>query len=315
MRTTPPLRGLTGLLAAALAALVIQLSSASAVAQPAAASPTTDARTALSTITVEARRLLKRQVDHYVSTVVVHYQQDSLVRWDSPVCPLVAGMPRERGEFLLWRISQIAREARVPLAGEHCTANLYVIVTPEPDLLLKKWLRRNPTMYSTSNGMAGVNSFLNSARPIRCWYNTEFRGSDGAAASADAFAAGLSGSGLEMVRAPVVRARAFSRLTYSALQSLSSVIIVADLNRVQQLKIGQLADYVALVGLAEVRPDAELGDAPSILRLFDDSGESQPAGLSAWDQAFLYSLYNTSRASVMQASLIKTSMLQRMAPR
>lgn len=318
MRARLQLGGLISLLAAALAALAAFAAlAAPAVAQPVSSPPVQPVAEspAQPTITVEARRLLQRQVDHYVSTVVIHYQQDSLVRWHVPVCPLAAGLPSERGEFLLWRISQIARTAHVALAGEHCKANFYVIVTPQPDLLLQKWLRRNPTMYNTSNGMAGINSFLHSKRPVRCWYNTEFRGSDGRSASADAVAAGLSGSGLEMVRAPVMRAGAFSRLTYGALQSLSSVIIVVDLNRVQQLNIGQLADYVALSGLAEVRPDAELGDAPSILRLFQDSDASPPPGMSAWDEAFLYSLYNTSQASVMQASSIKTSMLQRIAPR
>jgi hypothetical protein len=85
------------------------------------------------------------------------------------------------------------------------------------------------------------------------------------------------------------------------------------MNRTQDLNVGQLADYVAMVGLAEIRVDADLGETPTILQLFQES-KNPPQGLSAWDQAFLYSLYNTRQASVLQASSIKTSMLKRIAP-
>jgi hypothetical protein len=68
-----------------------------------------------------------------------------------------------------------------------------------------------------------------------------------------------------------------------------------------------------MVGLAEIRIDADLGGTPTILRLFQES-KDPPQRLSAWDQAFLHSLYTSSQASVMQTSTIKTSMLKRIAP-
>jgi hypothetical protein len=70
-----------------------------------------EAKPQLQTITIEARRQLERQVSHFVASVVVHYSQDSLVRWNIKICPLVAGQPREQGEFMLTGISQIARAA------------------------------------------------------------------------------------------------------------------------------------------------------------------------------------------------------------
>jgi hypothetical protein len=289
------------------------LSADQAPSTPPSTAPSSGGKSRLETVTVEARRQLERQVSHYVSSVVVHYHQDSLVRWNVPICPLVAGLSRERGEFMLWRISQIAAAIRAPLASEHCKANFYVVVTPEPDLLLKKWSHRNPNMYNTANGVGHINSFLHAPHPIRCWYNTEFRSSDGDAVSPDTLVAGLSGSGLEMMRVPTNKVREATRLRYTAVQSLSSVIIVVDMNRTHDLNVGQLADYVAMLGLAEIRADADLGGAPTILRLFQES-KNPPQGLSAWDQTFLYSLYNTKQESVLQASSIVTSMLKSIAP-
>ncbi|MGH7107435.1 MAG: hypothetical protein ACREFT_13120, partial [Acetobacteraceae bacterium] len=61
-----------------------------------------------------------------------------------------------------------------------------------------------------------------------------------------------------------------------------------DLKQTKGLTIGQLADYVALIGLAQVRPEADPGNAPTILTLFRDPKHPTQA-LSAWDRALLYS--------------------------
>ncbi|HZF14660.1 MAG TPA: hypothetical protein VE046_01830 [Steroidobacteraceae bacterium] len=279
---------------------------------PASAAPASGNASMLGTMTVEERKKLERQVNRYVSTVVVRYINDSLVRWDVPICPLVAGLPHKRGEFILWRITQIAAAVGAPMAGEHCKVNFFVVVTPQPDELLKLWLRRDPHMYDTTMGMPHIKSFMRSPRPIRCWYNTEFRSSDGRALASDAFAAGVPGMGMQMmpVQAPTSTSSSASRLGFTAVQTLSSVIIVVDMKRAQELTLGQLSDYIALVGLAEIHLDGDVGSAPTILRLFQTS-TSRPEGLSEWDQAFLHALYNTSQSSVMQASSIKQSMVKR----
>jgi len=267
----------------------------------------------MSTVTVTARKQLEEQVDHYVSSVVVRYGQDSLARWNVPVCPLVAGLPRERGEYILWRITQVATASGAPLAPQQCKVNFYVVVTPQPDVLLKNWLRRDPKMYDRASGMSRINSFMHATHPIRCWYNTEFRSSDGGSVSREGVVAALNGSALEMMELPTNTVRLGTRLRYSAIQGLSSIIIVVDENQTGSLTIGQLADYVAMIGLAQIRTDADLGQIPTILRLFQDP-QDPPQAMSTWDEAFLHSLYGTSQASVTQRSLIKTRMLDRIAP-
>jgi hypothetical protein len=68
------------------------------------------------------------------------------------------------------------------------------------------------------------------------------------------------------------------------------------------------------VGLAKLDPDARLGDAPTILKLFDAAPEGAPAGLSDWDQAFLKSLYATDPSSKLQRSQIPQAMVPEIAP-
>lgn len=313
------MRRLPGILSSVAAlALVMHARGAFPADSTPATTPSTTSATAkpaLETITVEARRKLDREVTDYVAAVVVRYLHDSLVRWNAKVCPLVAGLDRERGEFVLARISQNAAAAHAPLAGEHCAPNFFVVVTPQPDLLLSKWWRRDRRMFNTNNGMGSVNRFLQSQRPIRVWYNATFSSSDGAPLSAESFNSGAFGPGLTMYQnVPTNTIPDDTRLRHTAVQGLGSVIVIVDANRVQELNVAQMADYVSMVGLAEINPDAELGDTPSILSVFKASKEL-PQGLTSWDQAFLYSLYNTNQASVMQISMIKREMLKQVAAR
>src|SRR5438552_3596748 len=109
----------------------------------------------LNPITVVAprdRAMVQKQADHFVSHVLAAPFDESLARWRTPVCPLVAGVPRDDGEYLLEKLSAIARTAGVPLAGEHCRPNFWVVLSPEPDLLLKAWSRRDVNLFGDGGG-------------------------------------------------------------------------------------------------------------------------------------------------------------------
>src|ERR1700733_8755142 len=67
----------------------------------------------LDSITVEAarhRELLEQQIKTFVSRVASKPYDAPLARWQSvvPICPLVAGLAKDDGEYILTRISQIA---------------------------------------------------------------------------------------------------------------------------------------------------------------------------------------------------------------
>ncbi|MDP2117219.1 MAG: hypothetical protein Q8J71_07465, partial [Brevundimonas sp.] len=70
---------------------------------------------------------------------------------------------------------------------------------------------------------------------------------------------------------------------------LNKVIIVVDLDRIDGVMLPQLADYLALVALAQVDPDGDTSRFSTILNLFDDP-EGSP-GLTGWDRAYLEALY------------------------
>jgi len=137
----------------------------------------------IDSITVEAQRdraKLEREVNAFVSGAIVQPRRydESLWRWKDKVCPLVAGLNKEQGEFVLARLSQIAKTAGAPLGSETCKPNLYVIVTPDPELLLKQWWRRDVDLFAGEAGQT-VKRFLETPRPIRVWYSASTVGADG----------------------------------------------------------------------------------------------------------------------------------------
>ena len=291
-----------------LTALALIVICAGARAQTPAATPPH-----LDTVTVEAarhRELVVQQVKSFVAHIAAKPYDSSLARWQTvaPICPLVAGLPREDGEYILTRVSSIAAAAGAPLASQHCKANFYIVVSATPDALLKAWNKRDVFMFGdeTEQGGGKIRKFLNSSSPIRVWYNAELFSDEGTPLG--------NREGTDREWRANLRAQA-TRLVFNETRNLTSALIMVDGPRARGVNFGQLAAYIAMVGLAEIRADAEQADAPTILHLFASPESERSAGLSPWDQAFLKALYHTEQTDRQQLEEIKTAAAAAIAPR
>lgn len=270
-------------------------------------------------VTVESARdaqRLKHDVDVFVSGAIIKSWDESLMRWDQPICPLVAGLTRPVAEFMLLRISNLARSVHAPLDGEKCQPNLFVLVAQNPPVFLKLLWRHNPRMFDTRNGIEQAKRFVETARPIRVWYNANEMSSDGAAASTFAsILAQSAGLGSGQVDYPVFSQPSTlgSRLSHSVVRALSNVIVVIDAAQISKFNVGQLADYVGMVSLAQIDLDKSLGIAPSILKIFNPEETSPPLELTAWDRALLSALYSTSQKSRLQVSEMQAAVFKELA--
>ena len=284
-----------------LAAVVLaSIHSWAAAQQPAAATSASSSASvsagssqALPEVTIKGKRELEARVRKFVNGIAV--QEDAhtagLARWGTPpICPLVSGLTRQRGEFILERLSEIAREAGVPLAGERCRTNLYVLVTPQPEDLLRGMEKRNrPFTFGYDGGswtpVPVVDEFIKTPHAVRVWYNSDGK---------DRWGMPLGGCG------GVCDPTGGSHLLWETVWTFSRVFVIVDQKRLQGVELGQLADYVAMVGFAKLKPEARLGDAPTILKLFDGDPRTAPTRMTGWDQAFLKSLYATEQMSKLQ---------------
>jgi hypothetical protein len=84
-----------------------------------------------------------------------------------------------------------------------------------------------------------------------------------------------------------------SRLARYTRQDFSRVVVVVDSRRIGATPVGALGEYIAMVSLAQLNPNADTSRYPTILNLF--SGGQRQTALTDWDQAYLEHLYGASR--------------------
>jgi hypothetical protein len=232
---------------------------------------------------------LEPRVDAFVRAITRNpglSAEDSLVRWNSPICLTVLGLNAEDVKLVSARLSQISSSSGAPLARSPCQPNFIVVATSEPDRVLNAWYARNGRLFGDASP-AQIRQFLESSqsRPVRVWYNMDL--------------GRKSGTRNGHFIPSNTRAESSAFVGNAAFDFLS-VFAIIDTQRTEHTTLDQLADYVAMAGLTRVDLDAGLGSAPSILRLFAAPGENQPSGLSRWDAAFLKALYHSNQTSRTQ---------------
>ena len=289
----------TLILFAALAVLAFADASA-ATGQTTPTHVSASATEALDEVTVTAQRAeLAKRVTAFVDTITGPHFDAGLPRWGKPVCPLVSGLLRDEGEFMLGRISDIARAAGVPLAGEKCRPNLYILVSKQPQELLRAMDRRNVWFtfgYAATNRV--VDDFISKSAPVRVLYR-DFPTWPCIHPPCD----------VPTVSVPKVGPITISGDSwsfdshgpdYSSIWYVFRGFVIIDAAQLQGVTRGQFADYVALVSFAQLKASDSLQDAPTILKLFDSTPQAAPAGMTDWDRAFLRALYTTDELKHMQ---------------
>jgi hypothetical protein len=92
---------------------------------------------------------------------------------------------------------------------------------------------------------------------------------------------------------------------------LSRVVIIVDGSKLNGTTWQQLGDYLAVVSLAQVNPNADPSEFDSILNLF--TNRAAYSGLTDWDRTYVHSLYdiNLERFGENQRSAIVGRMVRR----
>jgi hypothetical protein len=232
-------------------------------------------------------------------------------------------------EYVLLRVSEIARAAGVPLAGEKCRRpNLFIIVTKQPETYLRELQKKDGQQMFGAAAPILINEFITTPRPVRSWYDTVEMTPEGLPMLQMSFSGETNflviekDGGIQIL--PVASNDPSSTLTNSWSQAshlvlnviwaMKRVYLVVDPTRFKGVKLGQLADYIAMAGLAQIKLDPKVAGDPTILTLFDGEPQAVSAGLTEWDQAFLKSFYLSEQKSKLERSQIAHRMVGQLAP-
>ncbi len=220
---------------------------------------------------------------------------DQLARWDRGICTGVAGLPVRQAQFIADRVAQRAMQVGLDPGAAGCTPNVSIVISSDADALARRMYEQDRAAFAyrpengvSSLGEAALNAFLTTDRPVRWWQVSRTVSADGLTLHGDTSNGGLS-------NAPVARSGG-TRLREDVRQDLDRAVIIVDAGRVGDVQLAALADYIAMVALAQVSPDAQPRNYPTILNLFaEQPARSRAAALTEWDEAYLQGLYSATR--------------------
>lgn len=255
--------------------------------QPATAS--VEDGTTVDSLVVTARPAPEtKAIEAFVATVADETGNRRLGRWDRKVCTGLMGFRPTYAQMLIDRIAASAIEIGLEVGEPGCKPNMLIFGTADSDKLTKELVKEYPAAFAKYDdgiraSKRSFEGFMTSTAPVRWWHVTRRTTADGQ----------------QYNRGDQVRVREVGRLNSGSRDDFDRVIIVMDVTRMGRLRMSSLADYVAMVGLAQVDPEAETTGVSSVLNLFADraAGVEPAAGMTAWDKAYLKGLYGAKRAA------------------
>lgn len=262
-----------------------------------AADPGALAPTDLEDVLVEGRRLEDLTRD-FVRQVGSPARGRGLARWDGQVCTGVLNLDRDTSQYIADRIATVAQDLGLEAGAPGCTPNILVIAAIDSSNFTRAMVQSRPRLFSGIGsgmdlGYAALRRFQNVDRPVR-WWNVsapiDTNTGQLAVRTRDMSAHIAAGDSLTV---PAINAFAASRLSTQVVDVSQRIFVILDVDKINQVSMAQLGDYLAMVTLAQIDPDAETQGYATVLNLFDDP--SQTEGLTNWDKAYLRGLYDTVR--------------------
>ncbi len=285
------------MLFAALTAALLATSPQSPPQDPPVA---TDAPVALEDITVTGRSL-DTMIRDFVGQVAEPNRNRGLARWSNEICVGVANFRQEPAQFLADRVSTVAEDIGLTPGGPGCSPNILVIATDDGDSLAASLVDQRGRAFrmggaGMDRGGAALRDFQTGSRAVRWWQlamPVDSQTGQRAVRLPGECVGSCSGTGSAIQYAPVTEVFAASRVNSQIVDNLFRAIVIVDVDEVENLSILQLADYVAMVSLAQIDPEADTSAYASILNVLEDPEST--ASLTSWDTAYLQGLYAAER--------------------
>lgn len=248
---------------------------------PAAPTASPEDPTTVESVVVNARRdrseeEQKQAVEAFVRQLAAPTVRQELARWGDKekVCPGVVGVSAEKASYLLDRFAEEALAVGLEVGAPGCRPSVLIVVTGRAnefaaDFHKKHWKFFAPLSFpgdiEAGGGGQSISEFVTSTRPVRWWH----------------------------VAKKVRREQHISRFTRQDKDDLSRALVIVDAAQLGKVSYEQLAGYLSMVMLAQLKPEGQPQALSSIMTLFADrdAGRTPPESLTTFDRAYLKGLY------------------------
>lgn len=256
----------------------------------------------LEDVEVTGRRLVD-MIDDFVGDVAAPVRGRGMARWNRTVCVGAVNFQPAMAHYITDRVSTVAEDLGLSAGGAGCSPNILIIGTDDAKALANLMVEKNrrtfrPGPTGTDHGSDALNNFRTSDAPIRWWQ---------VAVPVDSHTGDIAVR-LPGHDAPQTSTFAASRLSTQIVDSLVRAIVIVDMTKLEGLNSLQLSDYIAMVSLAQIDPEADTSRFHSILNVAGDPLQAET--LTDWDVAYLDGLYSaqrTQKGSGAALSEIKSS--------
>ncbi|MFN3930659.1 MAG: hypothetical protein ACK4JY_02815 [Brevundimonas sp.] len=266
--------------------------------------------TVLDEVVVEGVRRTEETAFEFIEAVSAPpFGSRTLAVWTTPLCLSVENLPPDQTAALRDRILGRAEFVGAEIAEGGCAPNVMVIFTSDGARTSSALVRANsaafrPTTGPTQLERASLRRFTDASRPVRWWtVNLPVDVETGQRVVA------LAGENI-----PVTHYQTTSVSEGSApegqtggppwrklkpgmqppgnniRESLQMTMVVVDATLASGTSFASLGDYVAMIALAQVDPEASFAGQPTVLDLFSPTPGATE--LTRWDLDYLTALYD-----------------------
>lgn len=256
-------------------------------------------------VVVRGRRLSEIEFDirlyvrDFLESVTAPARGRGYARWNRRVCIGVHNLENTAAQYIVDRISSLALDVGLETGEPGCSPHVNILFATDAAEMASLMVESQPRVFRPAGGNAGtdlglvaLDDFVKSDRAVRWWHvSLPVDARTGVVAMA------MPGQG-----APTIAVAGASRIHSGIRDDLQYVIIIVDATKLSGKTWQQLADYLAVVSLAQIDPKTDPEEYDSILNLF--TNPVAYSGLTDWDRSFVRALYafNPERIPRLQGS-------------
>lgn len=221
-------------------------------------------------------------------------------RWTEPVCVSVAGLPRDGGQLVADKVGSLAREVGLGARGPGCAPNVFIVVTPDPEAMIRQMAARSPKLvYGVPSSV--LREIVDSQDAVRWITSTIVKSAKDDPIQSNAL--GVAGRGLA-----VLPQWGSSKIIASSKIVTTRITIVVDAKQLGGISYAQLSGYLGLATLSQSKVTTRKPPVDTLLTLFAP-GETPPEDLTEFDMAYLRALYVTNQtlsADLQRMDIVNT---------
>lgn len=244
----------------------------------------------------------------FASTVGAPATGRKLAVWRMPICVGTVGMRGEPARVMIDRVSDWGHSLGLRIGAPGCRPNILIVAAENGDEAARSMAVTHRRVFRTGTsgttaGAVALRAFQTSGRPIRWWHtsmpiNTDTGKPAVRVRGQDPFGAGEIRTPADLGPYGIIVQPSLMR--DETQDDLRQALIIVENSALDQADFMQVADYVAMVALAQISADTSPPTA-SILHLFD-AARAPSETLTAWDQAYLQALYASDQSKASQGA-------------